>query len=104
MPRPRSSFPFVLTTGPQNQPESLANSELDFKTRAVSGKHTYSVKQIQEIKGTAGLWEKRGDGDNVPAGVGGRKMTLGTQTNRSHSRAEHRNQEEIDSENNERQE
>lgn len=46
----------------------------------------------------AGLREKRGDRENVPAGVGGRKMTLGTQTNRNETRAQHRNEAEIDSE------
>jgi len=41
----------------------------------------------------AGLWEKRGDRGNVPVGVGGRKITLGTQTNRNQTRAENRNQD-----------
>lgn len=45
-----------------------------------------------------GLWEKHGDRENVPAGVGGRKMTLGTQTNRNETRAQCRNEAGTDSE------
>lgn len=41
-------------------------------------------------------------GRNVPVGVGGRKMTLGTQTNRDHSELKHRNQDGIDSKNKKR--
>lgn len=53
--------------------------------------HFFFVEELQEIKSISKLWEKRGDGENVPAGVEGRKMTLVTQTNRNHSRTEQRN-------------
>lgn len=66
MPRP-SSFPFILQAGPQNQP--LAKAELELRQELFKEIYIFCL---------AGLWEKHGDKENVP--VGGRKMTLCSQT------------------------